>query len=144
MKWAVTHHLRDAGRSDSSFQEETRAGCRNGTQELLRPSIKNFHPAAEEPVPSISWWLFRVPFNAHSTSEQVWEKVLQRSAAFWKLLHPPVLPPSPPERDVHLLPANENGSPPFLLDSCHIDSTRSRNPNKHRRCVNKLYVREVP
>lgn len=27
------------------------------------------------------------------------------------------------ERDVHLFPANENGSPPFLLESCHIDST---------------------
>lgn len=29
----------------------------------------------------------------------------------------------PRERDVHLFPANENGSPPFLLESCHIDST---------------------
>lgn len=24
---------------------------------------------------------------------------------------------------MHLFPANENGSPPFLLESCHIDST---------------------
>lgn len=29
----------------------------------------------------------------------------------------------PRERDVHLFPANENGSPPFLPESCHIDST---------------------
>lgn len=29
----------------------------------------------------------------------------------------------PRERDVRLFPASENGSPPFLLDSCHIDST---------------------
>lgn len=29
----------------------------------------------------------------------------------------------PGERDVHLFPAKENGSPPFLLESCHIDST---------------------
>ena len=28
----------------------------------------------------------------------------------------------PRERDVHLFLANENGSPPFLLESCHIDS----------------------
>lgn len=44
----------------------------------------------------------------------------------------------PRERDVRLLLANENGSPPFLLESCHIDSTRTQTDRQNSqtgRCI---------